>query len=104
MPFWTRISITSAAVRISTPAAFAADAIACVTAPIPPAANDPEPAGCDSPAARMNRTSARPADPRPIKVQNTPTTTITTPNESVGTYYDARPATSIGPQHSRPTI
>ena len=59
--------MTSAPVRISAPAAFAADAIACVTAPIPPTANHRRARGmriCRRADQQHQRASCR---PRPQK-------------------------------------
>ena len=100
-PSFTRISATSASVRISAPAAFAADDIACVIAPIPPAAKCAEPAGCESPAPRISRTSALPADQGPRNVPKMPRAATVPRSRSVSKYSATRSATAIGPQRNR---
>ena len=100
-PSFTRISMTSAPLRISAPAACAAEAIAWVSAPMPPAAKNAEPAGCASPAARIRRTRALPADHGPRNVPNRPRAATTARSSSVSKYSAARSATAIGPQRSR---
>ena len=100
-PSLIRTWITSAPLRISAPACLAATAIACVTDPIPPAANHAVPAGCGSAAARMRRTKLLPADHGPRNVPKIPRAAMVARSNSVSKYSATRSATAIGPHRSR---
>src|SRR5207253_4607064 len=87
--------------RISAPACLAAEAIACVTDPIPPAANQAVPAGCESAAARIRSTRLLPADHGPRNVPKIPRAAMVARSNSVSKYSATRSATAIGPHRSR---
>ena len=101
MPSFTRTSMTSAPLRISAPACCAAAAMACVTAPMPPLANQEVPAACSSAAARMSSTRLLPADQGPRNVPKIPRAAMVARRSSVSKYSATRSATAIGPQRSR---
>ena len=106
-PARERIAVTSASVRISAPAARAAEASASASAPVPPRANVAVPAAPPSvPAESFRNTAAVPADHGPQAVYCTPRVDSGPRTASSSNASWSRSATAIGIARiaSRPSL
>ena len=97
-PSFTRISMTSAPVRISAPAAFAAEAMACGECAHAAGGEERRARGMRIAGRADQQLQALPADHGPRKVPKIPRAAITARNSSVSKYSATRSATAIGPQ------